>query len=198
MTREKLKDYKKAMKKTLDGARYRHSVGVAETARCLAMRYKEDMDRAYTAGILHDCAKYIPDGERIVLCGKWGIPVNDVERHNPTLLHAKMGARLAEKKYGIEDPEILSAIRYHTTGHAGMTLLEKIVYVADYIEPLRDKAPNLTEIRSEAFRDIDRAIYLIARDTILYMNEQKQQDDIDPETVRVFDYYKALTEGNSQ
>ena len=117
--------------------------------------------------------------------------MTDVERRNTALLHAKMGAFLAKEQYGITDPGILSAVAYHTTGRPAMTLLEKIIYVADYIEPNRDRAPNLKEIRSTAFEDIDRAVYEISRDTIEFVSK-KDLADIDPTSKAVYEYYKNL------
>ncbi len=182
-------EIKKAIKKVLDKERYQHTLGVAYTAASLAMKYGEDIDRAFIAGILHDCAKNIPVDERVTKCEKWGIKMTDVERKNTSLLHAKMGAYLAKEQYGITDPGILSAVAYHTTGRAAMTLLEMIIYVADYIEPNRDRAPNLKEIRRTAFEDIDRAVFLIARDTIEYVSH-KDSADIDPASMAVYEYYK--------
>ena len=89
------------------------------------------------AGLLHDCAKCIPGENKIKMCEKYHLNVSEVERENPSLLHAKLGAFLAAKKYHIEDKEIINAIASHTTGHPHMTLLEKIIYIADYIEPGR-------------------------------------------------------------
>ena len=192
-----LRKIKKSIKKKLDTYRYHHSLGVAETARCLAMRYQEDMDRAYAAGLLHDCAKYIPDEDRIGLMKKWGLSWTRVQEQNPALLHAEMGAYLAEKEYGVQDTEILNAIRFHTTGRPAMTLLEAIVYTADYIEPMRDKAPRLKELRSLAFQDLFRCVYEISGDTIRYMDEEKRETALDPMTAQVYEYYKKEAEGVS-
>ncbi|MBR6323067.1 MAG: bis(5'-nucleosyl)-tetraphosphatase (symmetrical) YqeK [Lachnospiraceae bacterium] len=188
MQQEKFVSIKKALKKELDKERYQHTLAVAYTACCLAMRWEADLDSAYIAGLLHDCAKNIPDEDRVKLCGKWGLPVNKTERKNPTLLHAKMGAYLAVEKYGVDDPDILRAIEFHTTGRPGMSTLEKIIFVADYIEPYRFKAENLTLIRYEAFVDLDCAISRISGDTFRYL-QSKEPDDIDPMTEEVFRYY---------
>ena len=191
---EKFVNIKKNIKKELEKERYQHTLSVAYTASCLAMRWDADMDSAYIAGLLHDCAKNIPEEERIKLCGKWGLPVNDSERKNPTLLHAKMGAYLAREKYDIRDPEVLSAIEYHTTGRPDMSMLEKIIFVADYIEPYRTKAENLDIIRKEAFTDIDRAVLRISGDTYRYLL-YKSPDNIDPMTEEVFNWYRKHCDG---
>lgn len=97
------------------------------TAAALAMRYGEDVERAQIAGLLHDCAKCMENDKLLSACEKYHLPATDVEKRNPYLLHARVGSYLAKKEYKIEDPEILSAILYHTTGRPGMTLLEQII-----------------------------------------------------------------------
>ena len=111
--------------------------------------------KAQTAGLLHDCAKCIPNDKKLKLCEKKNIPVSEIEEKAPFLLHSKLGVYIARKKYDVEDKEILSAVRWHTTGKPEMTQLEKIIYLADYIEPGRDKAPNLARVRRLAFEDLD-------------------------------------------
>ncbi len=189
-----LEDYrklKKKMKKTLPELRYRHSVNVANTSVALAMCYGKNLDRAYIAGILHDCAKAIPDEERVQICEKEGIEVTEVERRNPALLHAKMGALMAQRDYGIKDTGILNAIRYHTTGRPNMTMLEKIIFVSDYIEPLRDRAPRLRLLRMLAFQDIDRCVYEITSDSVAFL-EKRSKDSMDQMTVKTYRYYQRL------
>ena len=142
-----LKLLQKQMKEELAGDRYEHTLGVMYTAEALAMRYDVDMTKAAVAGLLHDCAKCIPNAQKIKMCKKHDIEISELEEKNPSLLHAKLGAYIAKKAYNVEDPEILSAIRWHTTGKPDMSMLDVIIYMADYIEPNRDKAPNLKEIR---------------------------------------------------
>ncbi len=182
----------KKLKKYIDEMRFYHTMGVMYTAASLAMRYGADMEKAQVAGLLHDCAKCIPNAKKLKLCHQNHIPVSDVERKSPYLLHARLGAYIAKEKYHIQDPEILSAIEFHTTGKAEMTLLEKIIFIADYIEPMRSKAANLPEIRAMAFQDIDRAIYMTMRDTIEYLQEEKTC--LDNQTVVAYNYYKKLVE----
>lgn len=175
-----LRKIRKAMERVQDAKRYEHTLGVEYTAAALAMRYGCDLRSARTAGLLHDCAKCLTDEKRLSICRKGRIPVTALEKKNPFLLHGKAGAYLAEKKYGIKDTDILNAIRNHTTGRQGMSLLEKIVFVADYIEPCRKHAPNLTEIRRLSFLDLDRAVLKILEDTLSYLRESG--GDIDPMT----------------
>ena len=119
------------------------------------------------------------------------IPVSEFEQTHPFLLHAKLGAYVAKEKYNVTDENILSAITWHTTGKPEMTLLEKIVYIADYIEPKRDKAPNLAVVRKLAFEDLDECMYKILADTLAYL-EGDSEDDIDTATKDAFLYYKDL------
>ena len=130
----------KKLQKEVDEDRYHHTLGVMFTAASMAMVWGEDLEKARVAGLLHDCAKCIPNKKKITMCEKNKIEITEFERNNPFLIHAKLGAFLAKDKYKVEDPEILSAIIWHTTGKEDMTLLEKIIYIADYIEPARNKA----------------------------------------------------------
>ena len=180
----------KKLKKELDDDRFRHTLGVMYTSAALAMRYGADLNHAQTAGLLHDCAKCIPNDKKIKLCEKYGLPMTSIEKQAPFLLHAKLGAYLADKIYDVSDPDILGAIEWHTTGRPGMTLLEKIVYLADYIEPNRWKAQNLPEIRAMAFRDIDMAVYMTLRDTLAYL--QSGSGEVDTMTQEAFDFYDTV------
>ncbi|HBN57556.1 MAG TPA: phosphodiesterase [Lachnospiraceae bacterium] len=183
-----MKDLKKAMKKHMDESRYEHTLGVMYTCASLAMRYEYDMEKAMLAGLMHDCAKCMPNAKKLKMAEKNHLEITDLERKNPFMLHAKLGELLAKKKYDIDDEEILSAIRWHTTGRPAMNLLDKIVYVSDYIEPKRDKAPNLAEIRKLAFIDLDQALLRILEDTLGYLGDST--DDIDSMTKKTYDYYK--------
>ena len=115
------------------------------------MRYGCDLEKAEIAGLLHDCAKHYSDETIIKKCLMEGLSLSEDERKAPAVLHAKYGAWLAKKKYNIQDEEVIGAIRWHTTGRPNMSLLEKIVFTADYIEPRRDKASNLPVVRPLAF-----------------------------------------------
>ena len=178
----------KKLKKELDSARFQHTLGVMYTSAALAMAHDGDLMKAQAAGLLHDCAKCIPGDKKIHLCEKYGLPVSDVEYENPGLLHARLGAYLAEKKYHIHDREIIHAISSHTTGRPGMSLLEKIVYIADYIEPGRRELPNMKEVRPLAFTDIDQCLYRILEDSLVYLNSRNIS--VDPMTQKTYDYYK--------
>lgn len=182
-----MEDLRKAMKKVQDDDRYEHTLGVAYTAACMASLYNVDTRKALVAGLLHDCAKCIDSDKKLSLCKKYGIKVSDLEKRNPSLLHAKLGAKLAKEKYGEDDEDILNAIANHTTGRAGMSMLEKIIFIADYMEPGRNKAPDLHEVRKLAFSDIDKALVKILQDTLIYL--EKKGEEIDPATKATLDFY---------
>ena len=148
--------------------RYEHSISVSFTCMNLAMRYGYDLDRAELAGLMHDCGKRYSDEIILKKCLKHGIEVTDAEYKALPVLHAKYGAWLAEHKYGIDDAEVLSAIRCHTTGKPEMSVLDKILYIADYIEPRRYKAENLPVIRRLAYEDLDKTMYAILAGTLDY------------------------------
>lgn len=181
---------KEKLRHKLGIGRFEHTIGVAYTAACLAMRYGCNAEDAELAGLLHDCAKQYDNETLMSKCLKYGIPVSEAERKNPSLLHAKLGAYLAKRKYDVNDTSILDAIRYHTTGRPAMTLMEKIIYVADYIEPRRFKAPNLEKIRRLAFLDLDRTVCEIMSDTLEYL--KKMPENIDKTTLEACVYYQKL------
>lgn len=186
----------KKLKKYLDKDRYIHTQGVMYTATALAMSHGENLEQARIAGLLHDCAKCIPNKKKFKICRKYDIELSPVEQRNPFLIHAKLGVHIAEQKYHITDSEVLSAIRWHTTGTEDMSKLEKIVYIADYIEPERDKAPNLSWIRKVAFMDLDEAMYYILKDSLSYLAANPKT--LDPETKRAFRYYESLHLGKKK
>ena len=179
---------KKTLRKYLDRDRFEHSEGVMYTAAALAMRYGENLEKAQIAGILHDCAKCIPDNKKLKICEKNHIEITEAEKCSPFLLHAKVGAYIAKEKYDIEDAEILDAIACHTTGKPAMTLLDKIIYISDYIEPMRSKASNLEEVRKMAFVDLDETLFKILSDTLVYL--EKSSKKMDPMTMQTYEYYR--------
>ena len=179
---------KKTLRKYLDRDRFEHSEGVMYTAAALAMRYGENLEKAQIAGILHDCAKCIPDNKKLKICEKNHIEITEAEKCSPFLLHAKVGAYIAKEKYDIEDAEILDAIACHTTGKPAMTLLDKIIYISDYIEPMRSKASNLEEVRKMAFVDLDETLFKILSDTLVYLENSSKK--MDPMTMQTYEYYR--------
>ena len=181
-------DYiKNWLKANLNEERYEHSLGTADCAKKLAERFGLDKDKAYFTGLIHDCAKCLPNEKKIHICKKNHVEINYAESKNPFLLHAKTGAILAEKEYGITNQNILNAVRYHTTGRPGMSLLEKIVFIADYIEPGRNHSVYLPEIRKMAFIDLDAALKRILSDTLEHL--KTSENEIDPMTRETYEYY---------
>lgn len=196
MGTEDFSKLKKRLKEELDKERYKHTLGVAQTAVCMAMRYEVDLNTANLAGLLHDCAKCIPDKKKYALCEKYGIQLSDSEKQNPSLVHAKLGAYIARDHYGITDQEILNAITWHTTGKGNMTTLEKIIFIADYIEPGRSKQKNLPLVRKMAFIDLDETMYLITKDTLEYLSTMSAAIDENTQEAYVFyaDVHNKRTE----
>lgn len=188
MSREQIENLREKLKKNLSASRYEHTLGVAYTAACLAMRYGEDAEKAEIAGLLHDCAKEYKDKELLKLGEEFHRSFTEEEKKTPQIWHAILGPYAASKKYGITDTGILEAIRWHTTGKADMTLLEKIVFTADYIEPNRNKANNLPEMRSLAFSDLTYCVYRISEDTLAYL--KKKDIPADKMTKACYDWLK--------
>lgn len=181
-------EIRKKLKKVLDKGRYEHTEGVMYTAAAMAMAHGYSIEDAMLAGLLHDCAKCIPNAEKIKLCRENDLLITAVEYESPQLLHAKLGAYLAETLYEVNNPEILHAIKVHTTGEPAMSSLDKIIYIADYIEPGRDKAPNLDYVRKLAFGDLDACMAQILQDMLPYLTSRN--GSIDPMTKMTYDYYK--------
>lgn len=186
---EQIKKLTKAMEEVQTGKRFLHTLGVEYTSAALAMKYGVPVYNAQLAGLLHDCAKCISDEKLIKICEKNNLPVTDVERRNPYLLHGRVGAFLAKEEYKITDKDILNAIEWHTTGRPGMSELEKIVFIADYIEPGRKNASNLDEVRKLAFEDLDLTLIRILHDILQYL-KSSDKGEIDPKTLETYEYYQ--------
>lgn len=179
------------VKKKVNAKRYVHTLGVAYTASSLAMCHGADVEAARVAGLLHDYAKCLSDEKMLEKCKKHGLAISAMEKKNPYLLHGKLAAWYAEHKFEITDRDILMAITYHTTGREQMCLLEKIVFVADFIEPNRKMLKNLPMIRKASFADIDEAVYLILRDTLGYLSNTLHKD-IDEHTRKAYEWYSQI------
>ena len=186
-----MKKIKKYLKKHLTKDRYHHTLGVAYTAIALAMRYNPDtsssdfIKKAEIAGLLHDCAKCMDNDKKLQICEKNSIPHSSFEVSHPYLLHGKVGAYIAKIKFDIQDEDILQAITWHTTGRPDMSLLEKIIFIADYIEPSRNPIPELDEIRQLAFIDIDRTMEKILSNTLKFL--EAKGNPIDQMTQTTYD-----------
>lgn len=146
-----------------------HVLGTEQEAIRLAERYGADVEKARRAALLHDCTKKLEMEGQLALCRQYGIELDELEQKALKLLHAKTGAAVARDVFGVDD-EIYSAIRWHTTGRANMTLLEKIIYLADYIEPSRD-FPGVDRLRSVCYEDLDQGLLTGLEMTIEEMRE---------------------------
>ncbi len=184
----------KKVKDNLKDKRYIHTIGVRYTAASLAMTYGADITKAQIAGILHDCAKSMSDEEILIYALEHDIEVNESSKVAPNnLLHAPVGAHLAKHKYKIKDEEILSAIRWHTTGRADMNLLEKIIFIADYIEPNRKPIDSIIKARREAFKNLDNAVLTELESTINYLeSDEKKAKSFDKFTMEAYNFYKTI------
>ena len=145
------------LKNWIDEYRLEHSVNVSKCAAQLAGHYGADVEKAELTGLIHDCAKNLPLDKALELGEKYGYEPDMITRMNPILIHAPLGAYLARELFDIDDPEILDAIAWHTTGRKNMTLLEKIICLADFIEEGRSYN-GVEDIRKLAFVDINRAL----------------------------------------
>jgi nicotinate-nucleotide adenylyltransferase len=177
----------------LKESRLLHTLGVIDVATELAKIYNVDSKQASRSALLHDCAKYMPLEDMIAICKRNFIELNDIEKSSTALLHSKAGSCLAYEKYGITDEAILNAIKYHTTGRPNMTMLEKIIFVADFIEPNRTHSDKLPMYRMIAKADIDLVCMNILKDTLDYLETKKADGvEVDPMTLETYNFYKEL------
>lgn len=179
---------KEKLKMELTPKRYQHTIGVAEVAYDLALIHGYDVDKAYLAGLLHDCAKNISNENLVNICVRNNIKISNIEIKNIQLLHGKVGAFFARTIYGIDDDDILKSIRYHTTGRPEMSMLEKIIIIADYIEPNRKPLPRINLIRQKSFESMDVALVLIIENVLNYLKETNAV--IDTISILTYNYYK--------
>ncbi len=149
--------YKEILQKRLSEKRYIHSLNVADSAKELALIYGCDPEKAYTVGLVHDCCKDEPAGLQLSYILENKVELSEYELDVPKLYHAISGSVFAKKEFGITDEDMLNAIRYHTTGRKGMSLLEKVVFIADFISAERDYN-GVDIMREKAKRSLDEAI----------------------------------------
>ncbi|MEQ2456150.1 bis(5'-nucleosyl)-tetraphosphatase (symmetrical) YqeK [Flavonifractor hominis] len=166
--------------------RIAHIQGTEQEAVQLARRWGADEESARRAAILHDCTKYLDMDEQLQLCAKYGIVLDELEQQAVKLLHSKTGACVARDVYGVSDA-VYEAIFWHTTGKADMTLLEKILYIADYMEPTRD-FPGVERLRELAYQDLDAAVCLGCEMSIQEMKERGLP--VHPNTVKARDWLR--------
>lgn len=178
-----LEDYKSVIRPLLGDKRYHHSVCVAQAAKELAARSGANVQKAETAGILHDIMKDTPPEKQLAMMKAYGIRLSPVERSAQKLWHAMLGAAYIQKKLHLDDPEILSAVRYHTTGRENMTVLDKVLFVADFISSDRDY-PGVEDLRKAAKISLDEAFMAGLSYTIADLAQQRKA--IHPDTIAAF------------
>lgn len=186
MPRE-LQDIRAVLSERIKRKRLSHTMLTALEAVKLAHRYGADTKKARLAAILHDCVK-LPNKELVEFCDANGYEISDYERENPYLIHSRLGARLAQEEYGVDDEEILQAIRHHTLGRVGMSLMDKIIYVADKIEPSRHYE-GLDDVRRVAYENLNRAMLLVMQHSAEYTVSSGRK--INPSTAAVMEYLKG-------
>ncbi len=178
------------LQSALSVKRYIHTLGVAEEAVKLAQIYGsvQEQQKARVAGLLHDCAKDYPESMRLRFCKEYKVKTDEIMNKQADLIHPFLGAEVAKREYQVMDEDVLNAIRYHTTGRKEMSLLEKIVFVADYIEPNREKFGGLEEARRLAYLDLDKAMKYILENTIEYVRARGRL--LHPLSVEALEYYR--------
>lgn len=158
--------------------RYEHSLGVRDTAIKLAKLYGTDIKKAKIAALVHDCAKNMRDDEILNMAESHKVKIDNICKESPQLLHGAVAAIIAKEKMGITDEEVLNAVTYHTTGRKNMSMLEKIIYIADYIEPLRN-FQGVEALRKVVYEDLDKALLMSFDSTIKFVIERGQLIHID-------------------
>lgn len=178
----------------LSAKRFAHTLAVAYCARHLAMTHGVDIQKAEVAALLHDCAKCMPLKEMQRVSREHGLTIDPSLLESGNLLHSVAGAYLAKAVYGVDDPEILSAIACHTTGKPGMTKLDMVVYLADKIEPTRAAYPVLDKVRMMATLSLEKALLTSMDSTAKYV--RKGGKALHPQTLLTIDWLKTLPEAN--
>lgn len=166
-----MKDYlsiRNEIKGLLKESRFKHCLGVENEALKLGIIYNLDLEKCRIAAIAHDCAKQFSDEELINRAKSYGYEIDEIQYNSPQLLHGLVGAEYLKREFDIIDDDIYNAVCYHTTGRKNMSVLEKVIYIADAIEEGRDY-PGVKEIREVAISNIDEAIYMSCNSTISYV-----------------------------
>lgn len=169
----------------LSEKRYKHVLGVAKTAKELATLNGVDENKAELAAMLHDIAKEMPVDEQMRILKKNNFNITEIEKASLQVLHGFVGEFLAREKFNINDEEVLKAVAYHTTGKANMTKLEKIIYIADYIEPTRNY-PGVEKLREVTYKDLDKGVLMGINNTIKLLLDK--DDVIHPLTIEARNY----------
>lgn len=174
------------LKDRLTPKRYTHSLGVQQTSIKLASLYKASVDKASIAALIHDCAKNMNARELLEYIRKFNMNLDEISAVQTHLLHGQVGAELARVEFEIHDEDILNAIRYHTTGRRNMSVLEKIIYLADFIEPNRD-FPGVEKLREISSVDLDKATLMALEHSIEYIISKGEPLHLD--TIHARNYF---------
>lgn len=164
----KIEDYLEKVQHRLKPKRFQHTLGVVEMAATLARAHGANVEKAMTAAALHDYVKNHSGEELILLAQEFQLELDLILVSDSELLHGVVGAELLRRELGLEDEDVLNAIRFHTYGRTGMSVLEKVVYLADAIEPGRDY-DGVKELRQLALKDLDAAMFVSVKQTIQYV-----------------------------
>lgn len=179
------------LKNVLSEKRFRHSIGVMETAVKMAEHFGCDAEKARLAGLMHDCAKEFDKDEMLKICDERGIEIDDEKRVQKGLLHADLGAEML-KEYGILDKEIYNAVKCHTMGRCDMTMLDKILYLADFIEPTRQEFEGLSKLRELCFCDLDEAMLFAVNLSISFVTGKGKT--LHKQTIKTKEYFTKMME----
>ena len=172
LTPERFEEVKARIKQVLSARRFLHTLGTIEESERLAEHYGADVNKARWAALLHDCTKEYSASKKHRLCELWNIPLDEILVSNIDITHSLLSSESAKRDYNVQDEDVLKAIRYHTTGNENMSLLDKIIYLADFIDPYRDDYPPHKKIREYAFKDINKAILIGHKHTIEDLKER--------------------------
>lgn len=173
------------LRERLSPQRFRHSLGVAQAADALATTHGVTPAPLRLAGLLHDCAREVGPLRTLALAGDWGVSLRPVDRLFPVLLHGRLAEIIAIRDFGITDTAVLTAVRYHTAGHPEMSRSDKILFLADHIEPGRD-LPHVEGLRRLAFEDIDKAMLAALDISLAYLQGAGRK--VDPDTYLLLDF----------
>lgn len=180
------KDIEYKLKEMLPERRLKHSMNVSQCAVKLSEIYGYDMEKAKLAGLIHDCAKYFNDDQVEDSIKKFNIELDSLEENNIALSHSVIGSYVIQETFNIKDEDIINAVKYHTTGRENMSILEKIIYIADLIEEGR-KFPLVDKLRELAYNgSLDEALLLSFNNTIKFVIDNNQL--IHPRTVSARNY----------
>jgi len=181
----KINKIKSTLKQMLNETRFAHTVAVCEVAVTLAERYGADKEKAYLAALLHDCARGFDNKQQLEYCKENNIELDDHMKNDINPVHALVGTDMANRRFGVNEKEILDAISHHAIGCEDMTLLDKIIFIADEIEPARTE-DDADEARKAAENDLDEAIIPAMRIKSYYLKGKP----LHPNSIKMIEKYK--------